>query len=116
MSKKEKVKKFWDEHKNEIKVYAIAIGSVVTLVGCGVIVGREFERHKIISSTTAKIGLDLNKASKNVLVAGDIENGIGKLSDISSIVAKGLEEGVPEGHLDDTVIGYMVYVKDKIKS
>lgn len=112
MSKKEKVKKFWEEHKNEIKGFTILIGSAAALVGSGILAGRVIERRKINSlSDTAKMGLVMNQASKQVLVAGDLDNGLGKVADISGIVARGLEEAGPEGHLDDTVIGYMVYVK-----
>lgn len=112
MSKKEKVKNFLKEHKNEIKGYAICIGGAAAFVGTGILVGRTIERRKIGSlATTAKMGLVMNQASKQVLVAGDLDNGLGKVADISSIVAKGLEEAGSEGHLDDTVIGYMVYTK-----
>lgn len=112
MSKKEKVKNFLKEHKSEIKGYAICIGSVAAFIGAGVLVGRTIERHNMGSlSTTAKMGLAMNQASKQVLVAGDFDNGIGKVADIGAIVARGLEEAGSEGHLDDTVIGYMVYTK-----
>lgn len=112
MSKKEKVKKFWEEHKDTIKGCTIIIGSAAALVGTGVLAGRVIERHKMDSlSYTGKMGLIMNKVSKNVLVAGDLDTGIGKVADISSIVAKGLEEAGSEGHLDDTVVGYMVYTR-----
>ena len=116
MTKKEKVKKFIEEHKSEIEIFAIVGGGAALLGVAGFACGRLFERHKLTSSDTAAMGLAMNKVSNNVLAAGDLKDGLGKMSDISSIVAKGLEEAGAEGHLDDTVIGYMVYVKDNVKS
>ena len=111
MTKKEKIKKFLEEHKDEIKVYAIAGGGALLLGGSCFALGKIVERRRIIYSDTAGIGLLMNKASEQVLIQGDIEKGIGKVADIPAIVAKGLEEAGPEGHLDDTVVGYMVYTK-----
>lgn len=117
MTKKEKVKKFIEEHKELIQGGLIATTGAVLLGSSMFVLGRKFENARVICSDTAAAGLALNKASNNVLMQTNSVDGLGKLSGISEIVAKGLKEcAIPEGHLDDTVIGYMVYVKDNVKS